>query len=88
MEAAAIGARLASSVVAPLIKRLFVADGPGAGLVDRPLRFSNLVSFKGEKRAITGDRSWPDGAEGARKAISRDVIGGLSARADRVRHTG
>ncbi|MGW1373573.1 NACHT N-terminal Helical domain 1-containing protein [Streptomyces sp. NPDC002446] len=48
MEAAAIGARLASSVVAPLIKRLFVADGPGAGLVDRPLRVSKLVSFKGE----------------------------------------
>ncbi|WP_414506336.1 NACHT domain-containing protein [Streptomyces sp. NEAU-L66] len=55
MEAAAIGARLASSVVAPLIKRLFVADGPGAGLVDKPLRVSKLVSFKGEKRVLSDE---------------------------------
>ncbi len=53
MEPAAIGARLASSVVAPLIKRLFVTDGPGAGLVDRPVKVSGLVSFTGEKRVLS-----------------------------------
>ncbi|MFD7814464.1 NACHT domain-containing protein [Streptomyces sp. NPDC059785] len=53
MEPAAIGARLASSVVAPLIKKLFVAEGPGAGLVDNPVRVSRLLSFTGEKRTLS-----------------------------------
>ncbi|MGW5866389.1 NACHT domain-containing protein [Streptomyces sp. NPDC055239] len=52
MDPAVIGTRLASSVVAPLIKKLFVREGPGAGLVDRPVRLSGLVSFKGEKRTL------------------------------------
>ncbi|MHA5050406.1 NACHT domain-containing protein [Streptomyces sp. SD15] len=52
MEPAAIGAKLASSVVTPLIKKLFVADGPGAGLVEKPVRISGFVSFKGEKRTL------------------------------------
>ncbi|MFF3642506.1 NACHT domain-containing protein [Streptomyces sp. NPDC002564] len=47
-----IGARLASSVVAPLVKKLFVKDQPGAGLVGRPVRISGLVSFRGEKRDV------------------------------------
>lgn len=53
MEPVSIGARLASSIVAPLVKKLFVTDGPGAGLVDRPVRVSNLVSFRGEKRTLS-----------------------------------
>ncbi|MCT9004919.1 NACHT domain-containing protein [Streptomyces rhizosphaerihabitans] len=53
MDPAAIGARLASSVVAPLIKKLFVAEGPGAGLVDKPVSISGLVSFTGEKRVLS-----------------------------------
>ncbi|MEV2252253.1 NACHT domain-containing protein [Streptomyces sp. NPDC050147] len=53
MDPAVMGARLASGVVAPLIKKLFVREGPGAGLVDRPVRLSGLVSFKGEKRTLT-----------------------------------
>ncbi|GAA1711042.1 NACHT domain-containing protein [Streptomyces yatensis] len=53
MDPAVIGARLASSVVAPLIKKLFVKEGPGAGLVDQPVRISSLVSFRGEKRTLT-----------------------------------
>lgn len=53
MEPVSIGARLASSVVVPLVKKLFVADGPGAGLVDRPVRVSSLVSFRGEKRTLS-----------------------------------
>ncbi|MDJ1138029.1 NACHT domain-containing protein [Streptomyces iconiensis] len=53
MDAGIVGARIASSVVAPLVKRLFVTEGPGAGLVDRPVRVSGLVSFTGEKRTLT-----------------------------------
>ncbi|MFJ8061755.1 NACHT domain-containing protein [Streptomyces sp. NPDC096142] len=52
MEPAVLGGKLASSLIAPLVKRLFVADGPGAGLADRPVRLSHLVSFKGEKRVL------------------------------------
>ncbi|BBJ41984.1 ATP-binding protein [Streptomyces antimycoticus] len=53
VDPAVIGARLASSVVAPLIKKLFVKEGPGAGLVNQPVRISSLVSFRGEKRTLT-----------------------------------
>ncbi|MBB5939422.1 NACHT domain-containing protein [Streptomyces zagrosensis] len=53
MEPAAIGTRLVSSAIVPLIKKLFVAEGPGAGLVDKPVRVSALVSFRGEKRTLT-----------------------------------
>ncbi|MEV0281834.1 NACHT domain-containing protein, partial [Streptomyces sp. NPDC050610] len=53
MDPASTGAvRLASSAVAPLIKKLFVREGPGAGLVDRPVRVSGLVSFGAEKRTL------------------------------------
>ncbi|MFH8369059.1 NACHT domain-containing protein [Streptomyces sp. NPDC018031] len=53
MDPAVIGARLASSAVTPLIRKLFVAEGPGAGLVDKPVRISALVSFPKEKRTLT-----------------------------------
>ncbi|MER7397008.1 NACHT domain-containing protein [Streptomyces sp. NPDC000151] len=53
MDPSALGARLASSVVAPLVKRLFVKEGPGAGLAEKPVRVSALVSFTGEKRTLT-----------------------------------
>ncbi|OPF80370.1 ATP-binding protein [Streptomyces antioxidans] len=53
MDPATMGARLASSVVTPLIKKLFVKEGPGAGLVEQPVRVSSLVSFRGEKRTLT-----------------------------------
>ncbi|WP_051872223.1 NACHT domain-containing protein [Streptomyces sclerotialus] len=53
MDPATVGARLASSVVAPLVKKLFVKEGPGAGLAERPVRVSALVSFTGEKRTLT-----------------------------------
>ncbi|MGP3987885.1 NACHT domain-containing protein [Streptomyces sp. 3N207] len=52
MDAGVVGLRIASSVLAPLVKRLFVAEGAGAGLVDRPVRVSGLVSFTGEKREL------------------------------------
>lgn len=55
MEPAVLGGKLASSLVAPLVKKLFVTDGPGAGLVDRPVRLTRLVSFRGEQRTL-GDK--------------------------------
>ncbi|MFH8490374.1 NACHT domain-containing protein [Streptomyces longisporoflavus] len=53
MDPAVIGTRLASGVAAPLIKKLFVREGPGAGLLDKPVRLAGLVSFRGEKRTLT-----------------------------------
>ncbi|MFJ9749003.1 NACHT N-terminal Helical domain 1-containing protein [Streptomyces chartreusis] len=41
--------------VDPLMKRLFAQAGPSAGLVDKPVRLSALVSFRGEKRKL-GDK--------------------------------
>ncbi|MET9715506.1 NACHT domain-containing protein [Streptomyces rochei] len=52
MEPAVLGGKLASGVVAPLVKKLFVTGGPGAGLVDRPVRLTRLVSFRGEQRHL------------------------------------
>ncbi|RXS83894.1 NACHT domain-containing protein, partial [Streptomyces sp. TM32] len=48
-----MGVRLASGVVAPLVRKLFVKEGPGAGLVAKPVRVSGLVSFKGERRTLS-----------------------------------
>ncbi|WP_240555550.1 NACHT domain-containing protein [Streptomyces albus] len=55
MDAGVVGLRIASSVMVPLVKRLFVTGGAGAGLVDGPVRVSSLVSFTGEKRTL-GER--------------------------------
>ncbi|MEB8341884.1 NACHT domain-containing protein [Streptomyces endophyticus] len=55
MEPTTIGARLASAAIGPVVKKLFVSEGPGAGLVDKPIRISGYVSFRGEKRVL-GER--------------------------------
>ncbi|MFL4906144.1 NACHT domain-containing protein [Streptomyces sp. MMS24-I2-30] len=55
MEPAVLGGKLASSLIGPLVRKLFVPDGPGAGLVDRPVRLRDLVSFRGEQRSL-GDK--------------------------------
>ncbi|MEV8536596.1 NACHT domain-containing protein [Streptomyces sp. NPDC051211] len=52
MDASVAGVKLASSVVAPLIRRLFWPETPGAGLVPRQVRIAALVSFR-EKRRLT-----------------------------------
>ncbi|MGW3418361.1 NACHT domain-containing protein [Streptomyces phaeochromogenes] len=52
MEPATVGVRLASSVATPLIRKLFTPEGPGAGLIDKPVRISSRVSFKGEQRTL------------------------------------
>lgn len=52
MEPAAIGGKLASTLIVSLLKKLVPADGPGAGLVARPVRLADLVSLRGEKRGL------------------------------------
>lgn len=52
MEPVTVATRLASSAVVPILRKLFVRDGPGAGLVDKPVRISALVSFRGEQRTL------------------------------------
>ncbi|KOV96049.1 ATP-binding protein [Streptomyces sp. NRRL B-1140] len=52
MDPTVLGGKLASSLVAPLLKKLVRPEGPGAGLVDKPVRLSALVSFRGEKRTL------------------------------------
>ncbi|WP_062214535.1 NACHT domain-containing NTPase [Streptomyces sp. NBRC 109706] len=51
--AATVGLRLGSAVVAPLVRRLFRAEQPGAGLVDGPVRIDSLLSFRGERPTLT-----------------------------------
>ncbi|MEU0399191.1 NACHT domain-containing protein [Streptomyces sp. NPDC006197] len=54
MEPALIGTRLTSAAISPLLKKLLVSDGPGAGLTgSSKIRLSSLVSFRGEKRTLT-----------------------------------
>lgn len=52
MEPTVLGGRLASAVVTPLLGKLFTPEASGAGLVDRPVRLKDLVSFRGEKRSL------------------------------------
>ncbi|MFJ7075804.1 NACHT domain-containing protein [Streptomyces sp. NPDC098781] len=52
MEPAVLGSRLASALIGPLVRKLFAQDTPGAGMVDKPVRLSDLVSFRGEKRTL------------------------------------
>ncbi|WP_306318295.1 MULTISPECIES: NACHT domain-containing NTPase [unclassified Streptomyces] len=72
MEPATVGVKLASSAVAPLVKKLFVAEGPGAGLVDQPVRISGFLSFKGEKRTLTLPDLHKLAAELVRRALKSD----------------
>ncbi|WP_314178322.1 NACHT domain-containing protein [Streptomyces winkii] len=53
MEPVTVATRIASAAVAPIVKKLFVQEGAGAGLADRPVRISSLVSFRGEQRTLT-----------------------------------
>ncbi|MFG2867611.1 NACHT domain-containing protein [Streptomyces sp. NPDC048338] len=55
MDPALIGTRLVSGAIGPLLKKLLVTDGPGAGLPGegRRVRLSRLVSFRGERRTLT-----------------------------------
>ncbi|MFF4557729.1 NACHT domain-containing protein [Streptomyces sp. NPDC001422] len=47
-----VAVRVASSAVAPLVRKLFAQPGSGAALTDQPVRLSALVSFRGEQRTL------------------------------------
>ncbi|MCH6163665.1 NACHT domain-containing protein [Streptomyces marispadix] len=51
MEPISIGARVSSAVAGPLVRRLFAQPGPGAGLVDSPVRLDRLVAWT-QKRTL------------------------------------
>ncbi|RZU30332.1 NACHT domain-containing protein [Streptomyces sp. BK022] len=55
MEPTAIGGKVASGLLASLLKKVFPADGPGAGLAPNPVRLGARVSLGGEKRQL-GER--------------------------------
>ncbi|MFI1161724.1 NACHT domain-containing protein [Streptomyces sioyaensis] len=54
MEPAALGmaARVASTLIKPLVAKLFVREESGADLVSKPIRVSKLVSWRGQKRTL------------------------------------
>lgn len=54
MEPAALGmaARVASTLIKPLVAKLFVREEGGADLVSKPIRVSRLVSWRGQKRTL------------------------------------
>ena len=70
VDAGVLGARIASSAVAPLVKKLFVKEQPGAGLVSRPVRISALVSFRREKQSVTPRDVEKVAAELVRRAVN------------------
>ncbi|MCX3058430.1 NACHT domain-containing protein [Streptomyces beihaiensis] len=53
MDPATLGARLASAALTPLLRKILVQEGSGAGLADPPVRLSGRVSLRGEKRTLT-----------------------------------
>ncbi|MEU3714074.1 NACHT domain-containing protein [Streptomyces catenulae] len=69
MDPSTAGIRLASTVIGPLIRKLFVRREPGAGLTGAPVRLSALVSFRGEKRTLTTKDLHRLAAELVRRAI-------------------
>jgi len=68
-SALGVTARVASALIRPLVAKLFVQEGSGADLVDKPVRVSSLVSWRGEKRSL-GQR---DVHEISKKLVQRVV---------------
>ncbi|MFD8984106.1 NACHT domain-containing protein [Streptomyces sp. NPDC059564] len=54
MDASMAGIRLTTAVMGPLLRKLLRTEGPGAGLVDRPVRIAPHVSLR-EKRVLDRD---------------------------------
>ncbi|MGW1838457.1 NACHT domain-containing protein [Streptomyces sp. NPDC002067] len=69
MDPSTAGVRLASAAVGPLVRKLFVREGPGAGLTNAPVRLSALVSFRGEKRTLAPKDLHRLAAELVRRAV-------------------
>ncbi|MGW2642181.1 NACHT domain-containing protein [Streptomyces sp. NPDC001348] len=52
MDPAFIGGKLAGALMGPLAKKVVPSQQPGAGLVDKPVRLTDLVPLPGEKRVL------------------------------------
>lgn len=85
MDPSALGVRLASGVVAPLVRKLFVKEGPGAGLVAKPVRISGLVSFQGEQRTLSDQDLHKIAAELVARAVRTAGPGERPVAADEER---
>ncbi|MFE1771001.1 NACHT domain-containing protein [Streptomyces sp. NPDC059008] len=69
MDLSVIGARLGSAALKPLVRKLLVAEGAGAGLVERPLRISGWLSFRGEKKSLSEQELHKLAAELLRRVV-------------------
>jgi hypothetical protein len=52
-----------------LVRRLFLTEGQGAGIVEKPVRISGFVSFRGERRTLDGKGLEKLAAELVRRAL-------------------
>ncbi|WP_443076366.1 NACHT N-terminal Helical domain 1-containing protein [Streptomyces sp. NBC_01716] len=73
MEPAVIGARLASSVVSPLFRKLFLNGVPEAGVVDKSVRGSRFVAVRDEQRTLSDKARHRTAEELVARAVGRNV---------------
>ncbi|MFE0133988.1 NACHT domain-containing protein [Streptomyces sp. NPDC059037] len=71
MDAGAVGIKVASSVVVPLLKRLLLPPpkAPGAEYTERPVRIKGLLSFAGDHPALSKDDMHRLARELVRRAV-------------------
>ncbi|MFF7233909.1 NACHT domain-containing protein [Streptomyces sioyaensis] len=79
MDPTPILARLSPQALDPLIRRLFLPDGPFAEPADRPVPLSRLLSFTGEKPALT-----ERGLAGVAAALVEQASGGTAGPPDQA----
>ncbi|MEU7434423.1 NACHT domain-containing protein [Streptomyces sioyaensis] len=79
MDPTPILARLSPQALDPLIRRLFLPDGPFAEPADRPVPLSRLLSFTGEKPALT-----ECGLAGVAAALVEQASGGTAGAPDQA----
>ncbi|MET7357996.1 NACHT domain-containing protein [Streptomyces sp. NPDC005562] len=71
MDVGAVGLKVASSVVVPLLKRLVLPPpkAPGAEFRERPVRITGLLSFAGDHPALSKDDMHRLASELVRRAV-------------------
>ncbi|MFI9079015.1 NACHT domain-containing protein [Streptomyces sioyaensis] len=79
MDPTPILTRLSPQALDPLIRRLFLADGPCAAPRDRPVPLSRLLSFTGEQPALS-----ERGLSGVAAALVEQASGGAAGDANQA----
>ncbi len=70
MDLSVIGTRLGAAALKPLVQKLLVAErAAGAGIVERPVRVSGWLSYRGEKKSLTEKDLLRLAAELVRRAV-------------------